>query len=494
MKINDLQTKGYYSTLGYRSVRVAAREGRHATLASGEAHSEYDRLKLINQSRQFWMDNPIYSGMIDRSCGYIIGNGFTIQCKTGDTNLNSDIEKRWKKYWKRPEIKNLSSGRESEKMVCRELHVAGDVGILKIKNGKFQIIEAEQICGEKGTGQKTIKKDSYGAPLGFWVGGYNTNGGIDKRTIKYFGNDVFLFVSSPDRPSALRSVPPCQAAFPMLHRINDVCDSEAIAWQLLARLAVSITRKQGKELGFGESTPDKRAGKDEAELKNRIQELDYALIFHGEENDEIKGIERNVPGKNFSESLVMFLRLLGLPLGLPLEIILLDWTKSNYSQSRAVLEQAFVSFINRQFKIADFMMTPIFEWWLRGELAAGLKVGGQFMESLFDHNWIMPTFPWIDQLKEALAWGEKLDRGLTLHQKALKSLGVDREDEMAAREMEIEDAIERAKRIKGKTGVEVPWQIFAGLKAEGQGNTIVLDEGDNSNDKNKDKKKKDNNE
>jgi len=280
----------------------------------------------------------------------------------------------------------------------------------------------------------------------------------------------------------------------MLHRINDVCDSEAIAWQLLARLAVSITRKQGKELGFGESTPDKRAGKDEAELKNRIQELDYALIFHGEENDEIKGIERNVPGKNFSESLVMFLRLLGLPLGLPLEIILLDWTKSNYSQSRAVLEQAFVSFINRQFKIADFMMTPIFEWWLRGELAAGLKVGGQFMESLFDHNWIMPTFPWIDQLKEALAWGEKLDRGLTLHQKALKSLGVDREDEMAAREMEIEDAIERAKRIKGKTGVEVPWQIFAGLKAEGQGNTIVLDEGDNSNDKNKDKKKKDNNE
>jgi capsid protein len=492
MKIDAVQTKGYYSTLGYRSVRLAAREGRFATLASGDAHSEYDRLKLINQSRQFWRDNPIYSGMIDRSCGYIIGNGFTLQCKTGDTDLNSDIEKRWKKYWKRPEIKNISSGRECEKMICRETLVTGDVGILKINNGKFQIIEAEQICGEKGTGQKTIKKNSYGAPVGFWVGGYNTSGGIDKRTIRLMGEDVFLFISSPDRPSSLRSVPPCQAAFPMLHRINDVCDSEAIAWQLLARLAVSITRKQGKELAYIESAEDKkRAAKDNAELKNRIQELDYALIFHGEENDEIKGIERNVPGKNFSESLVMFLRLLGLPLGLPLEIILLDWTKSNYSQSRAVLEQAFVTFINRQFKIADFMMTPIFEWWLRGEIAAGLKVGGEYVEKAFEHNWIMPTFPWIDQLKEALAWGEKLDRGLTLHQKALKSLGVDREDEMDERQKEILDAIKRAKQIKDDTGVDVPWQIFAGLKADPK--PIATEDTEDTEGKD-DKKKKDDDE
>lgn len=486
-KLDSIQSKGYYSTLGYRSVRLATREGRFATLASGDAHSEYDRLKLINQSRQFWRDNPIYSGMIDRSCGYIIGNGFTLQCKTGDTALNSEIERRWKKYWKRPEIKNLSSGRECEKMVCRETLVAGDVGILKIKNGKFQIIEAEQICGEKATGQNTIKKDTYGAPVGFWVGGYNSCGGIDKRTIKLVDNDVFMFISSPDRPSSLRSVPPCQAAFPMLHRINDVCDSEAIAWQLLARLAVSITRKQGKELGFAETVEDIKENSGDKELKNRIQELDYALIFHGEQNDEIKGIERNVPGKNFSESLVMFLRLLGLPLGLPLEIILLDWTKSNYSQSRAVLEQAFVTFINRQFKIADFMMTPVFEWWLRGQIAEGLKVGSEYVETVSEHNWIMPTFPWIDQLKEALAWGEKLDRGLTLHQKALKSLGVDREDEMDERQKEIIDAIKRAKEIKDSTGVDVPWQIFAGLKAEGQGNTIVMQD-DNSKD---DKKKKD---
>lgn len=464
----DVQRKGYYSALGYRSATVAAREGRSSTAASGEAHEQFHRLKLINQSREFFRDNPIYKGMIERSTGYIVGNGFSLQSKTGDANLNSLIEKKWKQYWKRPEIKNIISGRECERMVCRETYVAGDTGIIKIKNGKIQIIEAEQICGETGNGQKTIKTDSMGTPTGFWVGGYNSNGGIDKRTIKFLLPDVFLFVTNPERPSSLRSVPPCQASFPMLHRINDVCDSEAIAWQLLARLAVSVTRQKGKEFGYLESETDTEK-QDANELTQRIQELDYALIFHGEQGDEIKGIERNVPGKNFSESLIMFLRLLGLPLGLPLEIILLDWTKSNYSQSRAVLEQAFVSFVNQQLKISDFKMSPTYEWWLRRQISSGeIKFGDQFYETIFDHDWIKPMFPWIDQLKEAQAWGEKLDRGLTLHQKALKSLGVDREDEMNERQKEIIDAINRAKQIEKETGIIVPWQIFAGLKAEGQ--------------------------
>ena len=84
----DVQRKGYYSALGYRSATVAAREGRSSTAASGEAHEQFHRLKLINQSREFFRDNPIYKGMIERSTGYIVGNGFSLQCKTGDANRN----------------------------------------------------------------------------------------------------------------------------------------------------------------------------------------------------------------------------------------------------------------------------------------------------------------------------------------------------------------------------------------------------------------------
>jgi capsid protein len=249
----------------------------------------------------------------------------------------------------------------------------------------------------------------------------------------------------------------------MIHRINDICDSEAIAWQMLARFAVAITRAEGAELAFDESKsdPNKSGDETEGDFATRLHELDYALLFHGEPGEEVKGIDRNIPGKDFSETLRMFLRLLGLPLGLPLELVLLDWTKSNYSQSRAVLEQAFEIFVLWQLLLENGLHRPAYEWMVRRATASG-ELGER--DDAFRHEWIHPVFPWIDQLKEAHAYGVKLDRGLATHTQVLKSLNQDRDEMMAVREREIKDAIARADRIEEETGKKVPWQIFAGLK------------------------------
>ena len=62
----------------------------------------------------------------------------------------------------------------------------------------------------------------------------------------------------------------------MLHRINDVCDSEAIAWQMLSRLAVAIIRKGGPEQAYAESRvdPTKTDAQTEGDLATRMVELD----------------------------------------------------------------------------------------------------------------------------------------------------------------------------------------------------------------------------
>ncbi|MBA7609796.1 hypothetical protein ES703_16990 [subsurface metagenome] len=251
----------------------------------------------------------------------------------------------------------------------------------------------------------------------------------------------------------------------MLHRISDVCDSEAIAWQLLARLAVSITRKEGPEQAQVESRedPNKKTDELEGDLATRLTELDYALLFHGNPGEEVKGIERNIPGRSFSESLRMFLRLLGLPLGLPLEIILLDWTKSNYSQSRAVLQQAYQMFLFWQAKLADFFYSPLFEWKLaQWQEQTNPKLIGQRNKVKYD--WIKQTFPWIDQFKEAQAYATQVEHAFITHGQVCKSLNTDRAEVVERREQEVREAIEKAKKIQDDTGVEVPWQIFAGLK------------------------------
>ena len=455
---------GTYSATGYRSASSSVSGGRGSSGGSGSAHVEMSRKNLINQSRTFMRNNSLYKGMIERAVGYIVGNGFGLQIKTPSKSFNNQAEQLWKKYWHRPEHRKLLAGRRVERMICRELLVCGDTGINKINTGDIQLIEAEQIIG-KSLNSDGVETDQYGVPSGYWVAPYGRGGrAVSSKSEKKPLKD-FLFIADPERPSGIRAVPPCQSAFPMLHRINDVCDSEAIAWQLLARLAVAITSEGGEEKGYDNSTEDPNATTTEA--ATRMTELDYALIFHGEPGDEIKGIERNIPGKNFTESLTMFLRLLGLPLGIPLEVILLDWTKSNYSQSRAVLEQAYQAFLGWQMLLEEQSYTPVLEWqinrWIKAKL---LKPTQWIKDNGVLPMWIKPTFPWIDQLKETQAHGAQVDRGFTTHGLVCKSKGMEREDVVAARVAEVRDAITQAQQIENDTTVKVPWQIFAGLEAK----------------------------
>lgn len=467
MKRRELQIdsiRGKYTSVGYKSSRMSAVDGLSPMSASGDRNMEYDRERLLAQSRYFYNNNAIYHGMIDRAVAYIVGAGFTLQMSSSSNPYNKKVEELWRRDWKRPEVRGLISGRKVEKMVARELLLCGDTGAIKTNLSQIQLIEAEQIAG-KAPDRDGIKKDDFGRPVRYYVAGYRS-GRVNRSTASGIDPENFLFITNPDRPSSTRSVPPAQAAFAMLHRVNDVCDSEAISWQLLSRLAVAIIREDGPGLGYGESKddPNKSTSEKDGSLSTRLTELDYALMFHGNPGESIQGIDRNLPGKDFPASIRMFLRLLGLPLGLPLEITLLDWTKSNYSQSRAVLEQAYQMFSDWQISLIDYFLTPIFEWdmgrWVAdGEIKERVKDG-------MKHNWIAPTFPWIDQLKEAQAYGERVDRGFATHAGVLKSLNKDRADEMDARVLEVRDAIDRAKKISEDTGEKIPWQIFAGMEVK----------------------------
>jgi len=460
------QHKGYYGSLGYRSVIVATGEGRSYTSYPGSAHEEMDRKNLIAQSREFMRDNAIYKGMIDRMVDYIVGNGFELQLSGGDKESLAKTEGLWRDFNRRPEIRNLLSGSMVAKMVLREVLVAGDTAILKTDQGLIQHFEAEQIDSRRtkdksGALVNGIVKNEFGRPVKFNLCPWKSYS-VDITNGKSVDATEVLYLTNPERPSQVRGVPACQASFPMLHRINDVCDSEAIAWQLLARIAISIEREGGPEMAYTESKEDtdKSAEELEGNLATRITEMAYALIFHARPGEKITGVERNIPGQNFGESVRTFLRLLGLPIGLPLELILLDWTKSNYSQSRAVLEQAFETFLGWQQIIEDFYYRPLFEWkletWKKNALVPA--------DSDFKVEWIKKTFPWIDPLKEAQAYATQVERAFTTHTRACKSLNLDQQEVTEQRGKEISAAIKIAQGIEKDTGVKVPWEYFAGIK------------------------------
>lgn len=471
--VDGQRQQGTFGAVGYVAARLAEQEGRAPSRAGAVVHERIDRLKLQYQSREFIRNNALYQGMLKRARAYIVGRGFALTCRTSDPEWNRDTEQKYRSWWRLPEVTGTFSGRRVEAMVCEELLTCGELGVILTDERKppreglperdqLQLVEAEQIMGREWINQG-IDRDEMKRPIQYWVSPYQPNTGYP-----LYGSSVaykpgqFLHVASFDRPSSGRAVPPCQSAFPMLHRINSVCDSEAIAWQMQARVCLVSNRASGLPMPGAVGAQKPGAPATAGDVTHAYQTvLRDALIFHGKPGDTISGMERTSPGSSFSESLTMFFRLLGLPLGLPLELILLDWTHSNYSQSRAVLEQAFTMFLDWQDLLVDLFHDRVFEWWLLRSIARG-EIKDR--EDKLSHDWIRPTFPWIDQLAEAEGMGEKVDRGFASWGSVCKSLGQDQEDLREDLTLETIEAIQAAQTVEDATGVSVPWEPFAGKK------------------------------
>ena len=427
---------------------------------SGDHSMDYDRQTMIDVSRHFYRNNGIYKGIIDRAASAIIGDGYGLQMRSASESYNEKVESLWNEWWERPEIRGMNTGQAVGQMICTELLLAGGTILLKLDGGMLQQIEIEQCCG-KSYRTDGITKNAVGKPTKFRICSYGNQGQIDQAKEQIIDAENVLFIANRDRPSATHGVPALQSTFGNIHRINDTCDSEAIAWQAQSRICL-IENQDPSSGNYGTSVPNPNAPT--GALATSVQHMGYAMIFRSALGATLQALERKIPGQSFPETLRMFLRLLGLPMGLPLEWILLDWTQSNFSQSKAVNSQAHRSFKRLQHIVEFDLYRQLLPWkvdqWVReGKLQARAKDG-------YKHEWIKPTYEWLNELEEAKAQGEKIDRAFTTHSAICKGLQTERSEVCDAREAEIRDAIARAQRIEADTKVRVPWEIFAGLKIQ----------------------------
>jgi capsid protein len=455
--------QGFYSQLGYHSVRMAIADGRVSTSGAGRAHQQFSRDQLHNQAREFSRDNGLYQGIIEKGVVFLVGSGFGMQSKSEDERWRDEVEAWWKTWTEDdPEVSGLRCWFQVEELVAKEVLTVGDTGVILTDQDKLQLVEAEQIRG-KSFRSDGLVRNSRGLVTGFTVCPYTVDGMLDEKNLTEFKREHLLFLSRPDRPSSWRAVPPLQAGFSMMHRVNDYLDSEALAAQINARLTMIVSKKDAGQGAL--QTSDQEEGKDPSQphVTDRVQDWDRGTVFYGEPGEDVKGVERTVPGHDFPQTVTTFIRLLGVPIGIPLEHILMDWTKSNYSQSRAVLEQAHQSFIKWQMLLEKRFYLPVWKWVIDMGIRNGVLKNPP--ADLYALECIKPAYPWIDQLQEAKAYGEQVDRGFTTLASVLKSKNKDIDDVRNSRKNEVLKAIDISDEIFKEKKVRVPWQHFAGLPA-----------------------------
>jgi len=473
-----VKQNGFYGMTGYQTASSMRKIDRsYPTSAAGVRHEAASRGIIVAQSREFVRNNLLYRGILQRCIDFMIGDGFHLAAK------DECVDALWDEWYPNAEITGRYKGNKLDRALAMEWLTTGEGVGLKIKGGHVQLIESEQVPQSTGMVPEGIITDDYGKPIAFKVAPY-VNGRLG-RAKKVNARDV-LFVCERERPSSLRGIPVLQQAFPMLHRINDVLDSEALAFQILSRVVL----KHLSDTGPLTKGTDNLTG-DAATDDITVTELPFGLIFEGSLQDELTPMERNIPGKDFPQSIATFCRFLGLPLGLPLELVLLDWTKSNFSQMRGALLMCDKRFRGMQASIINDWHEPLFQWKRQQWIAEGLIADTPETKQ---HEWIPAPFPWVDPEKEAIAQGKIIELGLGSHNNACKARSVERARLLPQLDAETREAIAISKKIESETGVAVPWQHFAGRVVGKTESAVIANKDDDTTPVDNGKQKGNNNE
>lgn len=465
---------------GYDAAAYARKNGLVVSNSTADAAQRYDRDTCIAVSRDLHRNNWLYRGAIGVAADYVVGPiGFPLQAKTGVDGLNKRIENElWPAIAESPEIRMMFDLAALTRIVFNDLFVVGDTFATKLggaDDGKLQHLEGERFrkttfARENGyrweQGAKLNKKGQVVA----WMPGDGNDWGYISATNgpELAEKNVFHIKSPFDRTSATRGMPAFTSSMPHVHRLDDILTSEAIGWQVASRLVASITpgEKGGRApLRKGANATENSSSDADKQAIAAITEMGHAVIYQARHpGDKIDLHAHQRPTSKLAESVKLFVRLFSVPCGIPPEAILRDWGSMNYSSSRATLLQAFVTFRRWQQVLVGQFLSRIYRWHVARWLRDGVV---KWRPSIWNHQWDVPGWPWIDEDKEVSAWIKKIDHGIGTQTQALAGLQMDVHQFREDRKKEILEAWRVAQEIQEETRGEIPaaslWRTLAGL-------------------------------
>ena len=314
----------------------------------------------------------------------------------------------------------------------------GDVATVKLGNGLLQTVEGDLIASPNASQLSNrmvdgVELDAAGRPVRFWLideSSMETRNNAGRAalqgTIAKDAQDV-LFLARRKRLGQTRGEP----AFAQSAWLFDQIDGHIEAVVTAARMAACfgvLVRRPGGFAGVPTSPSS------DSTIERKDFRLEPGMVKQLEADEEVTTLSPAQPTQNFPDFLATIGRLLGLPFGLPLELVFLDFSKTNYSSARASLLQAYRKFRVDQFRFIAHWLAPIYRWKVAEWIADG-KLDP--LEDALTHTWIPPGWQWIDPKAEADGHALALDLGLTTVAEIVEATGRDSAELFAARSREI---------------------------------------------------------
>jgi hypothetical protein len=206
-----------------------------------------------------------------------------------------------------------------------------------------------------------------------------------------------------------------------------------------------------------------------------LKEISAGIMYTGWPGETITPFTANVPNPTFFDHAKQIQQLIAVNLNVPLIMLLLDGSETNFSGWRGALEQAKVAYRKFQRWFSEEFHSEIYRWKLRqwstpGPLADPFLVAAAGRVNLMSHSWIYPTWVSIQPLEDAKDRQQRQSNNQASYRRVCNEQGIDwaaeAVDIIADRSLLIDLAIAKASELNAKypeNELPVNWMHLAGV-------------------------------
>jgi lambda family phage portal protein len=447
---------------GMKSDYAAAKSSRFRRIRTGIAgmgsgadyhyRNETDHLRVMEYARDMDRNDAIIGHMLDTAALNIVQEGMWPDPQTGDNEADKillDLFWQWGSDSLQCSIDGTKTWADQQELVLRSVDMDGDIFALPTDTGALQMVEAHRCRTPSGTKRNVVLGvllDDLRRRIEYWFTKDDIDphlslskvGDIDPRpAFDGDGNPLVLHIFDPKRFSQTRGVSVLAPIFDTAGMFEDITFAKMVQQQVVSCFCYIRTRENS-----GDSAPDPRLGNQEVDTysdaaRKIIEQIAPGMEISGNPGESIEGFSPNVPNPGAMEHLRMMLTLMGLRLGLPLVLLLMDASETNFSGWRGAVDQARMGFRRRQRWLIDHFLAPVYRWKVRQwtapgtgdkrliELAAKLRASGG---DIFAHTWTAPKWPYIEPFKDAQADALRVEKRQTSPRRQLAERGLDIDD------------------------------------------------------------------
>lgn len=147
------------------------------------------------------------------------------------------------------------------------------------------------------------------------------------------------------------------------------------------------------------------------------------------------------PNPAFEQFMGATLRHTAAGLNIPYELLMKDFSQTNYSSARAALLEAWRYFLGRRRWLSDYWLKPIYQLWLEEAVKVGAIPAPNFDANRYAYSrarWVFAGRGWVDPVKEATASQLRMDNNISTLEAECAEQGLDYEEVIAQRAREKE--------------------------------------------------------